>query len=67
MGGAFCSYWFCYFRSKHWFATIDDTVDAFGAHGISGVWGGIATGLFAEDKINPAVGNAMKHDGAFFG
>ncbi len=25
----------------------DDTLDAFGLHGIGGIWGGIATGLFA--------------------
>lgn len=26
---------------------IDDALDAFGCHGIGGIWGGIATGLFA--------------------
>lgn len=34
---------------------LDDSLDAFGLHGISGAWGGIATGLFASSKINPAV------------
>ena len=32
----------------------DDSLDAFGCHGIGGIWGGIATGLFAQHSINPA-------------
>ena len=32
---------------------IDDALDAFGCHGIGGIWGGIATGLFAQTEINP--------------
>jgi Amt family ammonium transporter len=31
---------------------IDDTLDVFACHGISGVWGSIATGLFATAMIN---------------
>ena len=31
----------------------DDTLDAFGCHGVGGIWGGIATGIFASSKINP--------------
>ena len=38
----------------------DDSLDAFGIHGIGGTWGAIATGLFAV----AAVGGA---DGLFFG
>lgn len=34
---------------------LDDTLDAFSLHGIGGVWGGIATGLFASGAVNPAV------------
>lgn len=30
----------------------DDSLDAFGCHGIGGVWGGIATGIFAKTSIN---------------
>lgn len=41
----------------------DDALDAFGCHGIGGVWGGIATGLFTQKAINPAA----KWDGLFFG
>jgi Amt family ammonium transporter len=40
----------------------DDSLDAFGIHGIGGIWGALATGLFASKAINPA-GN----DGLFFG
>lgn len=31
---------------------IDDALDAFGCHGIGGIWGGIATGLFGLTSIN---------------
>lgn len=30
----------------------DDALDAFGCHGIGGIWGGIATGIFAEKALN---------------
>jgi Amt family ammonium transporter len=39
---------------------IDDTLDVFACHGISGVWGSIATGLFATAMINGV-------DGLFYG
>lgn len=32
----------------------DDALDAFGCHGAGGIWGAIATALFASKKINPA-------------
>ena len=41
----------------------DDALDAFGCHGIGGIWGGIATGLFA----NTAVNSAVPHNGLLFG
>ena len=41
----------------------DDALDAFGCHGIGGVWGGIATGLFTQTSIN----SVAKWDGLFFG
>jgi len=31
----------------------DDALDAFGCHGIGGIWGGIATGIFTQKSINP--------------
>lgn len=32
----------------------DDTLDAFGVHGVGGIWGAIATGVFATKAVNPA-------------
>jgi Amt family ammonium transporter len=32
----------------------DDSLDAFGVHGICGIWGALATGLFANPAINEA-------------
>ncbi|MFA4991136.1 MAG: ammonium transporter [Candidatus Omnitrophota bacterium] len=40
----------------------DDALDAFGVHGIGGIWGAIATGLFASKAVNPA-----GSDGLFYG
>lgn len=33
----------------------DDSLDAFSLHGIGGIWGGVAVGLFASGAVNPAV------------
>jgi Amt family ammonium transporter len=41
----------------------DDTLDVFGCHGVGGIWGSIATGLFAEKRFN----EVARWDGAFFG
>ena len=41
----------------------DDALDAFGCHGIGGVWGGIATGLFAKSSIN----STAKWNGLVYG
>ena len=40
----------------------DDSLDAFGVHGIGGMWGALATGLFASTAIN-----AGGKNGLFFG
>ena len=40
----------------------DDALDVFGVHCIGGVWGALATGLFASKAVNPAGA-----DGLFFG
>jgi len=40
----------------------DDSLDAFGVHGIGGIVGTLATGLFAQKLINPSGA-----DGLFFG
>ncbi|WP_296877294.1 ammonium transporter [Thomasclavelia sp.] len=41
----------------------DDALDAFGCHGIGGIWGGLATGLFAQTSIN----DVARWNGLFFG
>ena len=42
----------CYFgiTLKHRLG-YDDALDAFGVHGIGGIWGGIVTGLFANPEV----------------
>ncbi|EIJ82037.1 ammonium transporter [Bacillus methanolicus PB1] len=37
----------------------DDTLDAFGVHGIGGIWGALATGIFASKEVNPAGNNGL--------
>jgi Amt family ammonium transporter len=32
----------------------DDSLDAFGVHGVGGIWGAIATGIWATKTVNPA-------------
>ena len=33
---------------------LDDTLDVFACHGVGGIWGALATGIFAQKAINPA-------------
>jgi len=40
----------------------DDTLDVFGVHCVGGIWGALATGLFAQKSIN-----SLGADGLFFG
>ncbi len=54
----------CFFfvtKVKHAFG-YDDTLDAFGVHGVGGIVGALATGFLAQKSINPAGA-----DGLFFG
>lgn len=41
---------------------LDDTLDVFACHGVGGIWGALATGLFAQKLVNPAGA-----DGLLFG
>ncbi len=59
LGGALCYWGVFWLKGK---IKYDDALDAFGLHGIGGIWGGIATGLFATTKINEAGA-----DGLFYG
>ncbi len=54
----------CYFslvliKSK---LSVDDSLDVFAVHGMGGIWGALATGVFASAAINPAGA-----DGLLFG
>ena len=55
----------CYFMmsvvKKHF--GYDDALDAFGCHGVGGIWGGLATGIFAQKSIN----GVARWDGLIFG
>ncbi|MBC2581475.1 ammonium transporter [Clostridium sp. DJ247] len=59
VGGAICFFGVTIIKKKFGY---DDALDAFGCHGIGGIWGGIATGIFASTTINPAGA-----DGLFYG
>jgi Amt family ammonium transporter len=58
-GGGMLCYSACNLKGK---LGCDDSLDVVGVHGVGGIWGALATGLFASKAINPA-GN----DGLFFG
>lgn len=60
MGGSICSFYFIT-EIKPLLRRIDDPLDAFGCHGVSGIWGSIATGLFASHAIN----HQVTYDGLF--
>ena len=55
---------FCFWAVKlvkGWLG-VDDSLDVVGVHGVGGIWGAIATGLFATKTVNSAGG-----DGLFYG
>ena len=55
----------CYFAisvlKKKW--NYDDALDAFGCHGVGGIFGGLMTALFTNPLLTPEAGNV----GLFFG
>lgn len=65
----FCASPICFFAISVLKAKLgyDDTLDAFGLHGVGGIWGGIATGLFATSTINPLVIEDGAGEGLFYG
>lgn len=44
---------------------LDDPLDAFGCHGISGIMGSILTGLFATKIVNPHIENGLFYGGGW--
>lgn len=59
IGGIICYTSVAHIKTK---LGYDDSLDAFGIHGVGGLWGAIATGLFASTAVNEAGA-----DGLFFG
>lgn len=59
IAGAVCYCSVVFIKNKF---KYDDTLDAFGIHGVGGITGALLTGLFAQKAINPAGNN-----GLFFG
>ena len=58
-----CYFSFYYLQSiKH---KIDDTLDVFTCHGISGFLGILLTGVFASDHINPDIVNGVLYGGGW--
>ncbi len=54
--GVFC-YLACHLRARTNF--VDDALDVCGVHGVGGVWGALATGIFATVAINAAGANGL--------
>ncbi|OJE49651.1 ammonia channel protein [Bacillus proteolyticus] len=61
IGGILCFSAVFFLKTKFGY---DDTLDAFGCHGIGGTWGGIATGLFATTSINSDGANGLFYGNA---
>ncbi len=61
VGGVLCFGAVFFLKTKFGY---DDTLDAFGCHGIGGTWGGIATGLFATTTVNSDGANGLFYGNA---
>lgn len=59
VGGVVCYFSVAVVKAKFGY---DDSLDAFGVHGVGGTWGAIATGLWATTSVNEAGA-----DGLFYG
>src|SRR5919202_1003113 len=44
----------CFFAVELLKKKVDDALDVFAVHGIGGIWGALATGIFAQKALNPA-------------
>ncbi len=59
---------FSVIRLKSKLNRYDDALDVFGVHACGGMWGALATGLFANSKVNSAITGALgASDGIFAG
>jgi len=60
--GSIICYWAVVFLKPK--LGYDDSLDAFGIHGIGGLWGGIATGMFATLAVNSDGANGLFYGNA---
>ncbi|BDI32181.1 ammonium transporter [Capsulimonas corticalis] len=59
---------FAAIQMKNKLNAYDDALDVFGVHGCGGMFGALATGLFATDKINSNITGALgSANGVFYG
>ena len=64
VGGVVCYFGVIFMREK---SGIDDALDVMGVHGIGGIWGAIATGIFAENYLSDgAAGGLITGDWQLF-
>jgi Amt family ammonium transporter len=56
MGGVLCYWGVCVLKPR---LNYDDSLDAFGLHGIGGIWGAVATGIFATTSVNELGKNGL--------
>lgn len=56
VAGGLCLYAVVFLKPR---LGYDDSLDVFGIHGIGGLWGALATGLFATTAVNPAGANGL--------
>jgi ammonium transporter, Amt family len=61
MVAACLSYFAMLFRSKR---NFDDSLDVFACHGVGGIWGALATGIFATVAVNSLGANGLIHGNA---
>jgi Amt family ammonium transporter len=56
LAGAICFYFSVHVKT---ILGYDDSLDVVGIHGVGGMWGALATGLFASTMINPSGNNGL--------
>jgi ammonium transporter, Amt family len=62
VGVSLICYFFVAIVKEHF--GYDDSLDAFGVHGIGGMWGAVATGLWATKTVNSAGANGLFYGNA---
>jgi Amt family ammonium transporter len=62
--GPVCYFGIIFIKKK---LKIDDALDAFGCHGIGGIWGGLMTGVFCTPALNAACADNACTNGLIYG